>query len=81
MVEGVGDDGVLLAEERLEEAAVGVETGAVKDRVVRPEEAGDGGLEVLVHVLRTANESHGRHTESALLHGACGGLDEARIVG
>ena len=41
VVERVGDDGVLLAEERLEEPAVGVEAGGVEDRVLRAEEARD----------------------------------------
>jgi hypothetical protein len=38
VVERVRDDGVLLAEERLEQAAVRVETGRVEDRRLGAEE-------------------------------------------
>ena len=41
MVEAVGNDGVLLAHQRLEHAAVGVETGGEYDRVVLAEVSGD----------------------------------------
>jgi hypothetical protein len=41
VVERVGDDRVLLAEQRLEEAAVGVEAGPVEDGVLGPEERAD----------------------------------------
>ena len=46
VVELVGDDRVLLAEERLEEAAVGVEARAEEDRVVGAEERRDPLLEL-----------------------------------
>ena len=48
VVERVRDDGVLLAEERLEQPAVGVEARRVEDRVLGAEEARDGRLELLV---------------------------------
>ena len=48
VVERVGDDRVLLAEQRLEEPAVGVEARGVEDRVLGAEEARDGRLELLV---------------------------------
>ena len=38
VVELVGDDGVFVVEQRLEQAAVGVEAGAVEDRVLGAEE-------------------------------------------
>ena len=42
VVEGVGDDRVLLAEQGLEEAGVGVEAGGVEDGVLGAEEAREG---------------------------------------
>ena len=42
MVKGVGDDGVLLAEERFEDTPVGIETGGVENRVLRAEIVGNG---------------------------------------
>jgi hypothetical protein len=41
VVERVGDDRVVLAEQRLEQAAVGVEARAVEDRVLGAEEGRD----------------------------------------
>ena len=38
VVERVGDDRVLLAEQRLEQAAIGVEAGGIEDRVLHAEE-------------------------------------------
>ena len=76
VVEGVGDDRVLLAEQRLEEAAVGVEAGGVEDRVLGAEEARETGLELLVDVLRAADEAHRGHAEAVLVEPALGGFDD-----
>ena len=45
MVQGVGDDGVLLAEQRLEHAAIGIEAGGEEDGVFHAEIIGDAALE------------------------------------
>ena len=52
------DDAILFAKQRFEQAAVGVEAAAVKDGIVRAEEPGKRGLEILVHALRAADEAH-----------------------
>ena len=57
-------------EQGLEEAAVGVEAGAVQHGVVEPEEARELGLELPVDVLRAADEAHARHAEAALGRGS-----------
>src|SRR5690606_41705066 len=62
VVERVGDDRVLLAQQRLEQPAVGVEAGGVEDRVLGAEETGDGLLELLVQVLRS--EEHTSELQS-----------------
>ena len=46
VVQRVGDDDVLLAEERLEQSAVRVEARGVEDGVLGGQEAGDGRLEL-----------------------------------
>ena len=66
VVEGVGDDRVVLAEQRLEEPGVGVEAGRVENRVLATEECADPRLELAVDVLRTADEAHRRHAVAAL---------------
>ena len=81
VVQRVGDDGVLGVEQGLEHSPVGIEARSVKDGVLRMEIFGDGLLESLVHVLRTADEAHGRHAVAADVHHLLGGLDEAGIVG
>ena len=80
MVEGVADDGVVGGEQRLEEAAVGVEAGGVEYGVLGVEVVGDGFLQLLVQVLGAADEAYGAHAVAALVHGLLGGLDQARVV-
>ena len=81
MVQGVGDDGVLGGQERLENAAVGVEAGRVEDGVIGMEVIGDGLLQFLVDVLGAADEADGGHAVAARFHGLFGGRDEAGAVG
>ena len=80
VVEGVGDDGVLLGEQWLEDTAVGVEAGGVENGVLGVEEAADGGLQLLVDVLGAADEAHAGHAVAAAVHHPLGALDEARVV-
>ena len=54
MVEAVGDDHVLVVEEQLEHATVGVRSGGEHDRVVLAEVFCDGRLELTVRRLRAA---------------------------
>ena len=80
VVEGVGDDGVLLGEERLEDTAVGVEAGGVENRILGAEEVGDGLFELLVDVLAAADEADGGHAEAAGVHRALGRLNQTGVV-
>jgi hypothetical protein len=72
VVQGVGDDGVLLAEDRLEQAAVSVPAGTVKDRIVLAEKAGDGVFELLrepamfCQVASSAGSSAGKPARSGV---------------
>ena len=81
VVQGVADDGVLRPENRLEEARVGVEAGGVEDGVVGLEEIRNRFLEILVQVLRPADEPHRGHAEAVVLERPRGGLDDRRVVG
>ena len=81
MVQGVGDDGVLGGEERLEHAAVGVEAGRVEDGVIGMEIVGDGFLELLVDVLGAADEADGGHAVAARVDRFLGGGREPGAVG
>ena len=78
VVQGVGDNGILFAQKRFEEAAIGVETGGEEDRIVHAQKPGQRGFQFPVQVLRPADEPHGRHAKAPWLHrglgGASGGL-------
>jgi hypothetical protein len=61
VVQAVADDAILLVEDGLEQAAVGVEARRVEDGVVGAQERTERGLQLLVHGLRAADEPHRRH--------------------
>jgi hypothetical protein len=61
----VGDEHVLLAEQRLEHARIGVHAGRKQQRVLGAEERREPPLELAVDVLRSADEPHGRHAVAA----------------
>ena len=81
VVQLVGDDRVLRAEQRLEDAAVGVEAGGEQDGVLGAEELRDPALQLQVQVLRAADEPDAGHAEAALVHGALRRGDDVRVVG
>ena len=81
VVEGIGDDGVLIGQEGFEDTAVGVEAGSIEDGVLGAEELGDFLLQFLVQVLAAADEADGGHTVAAGVHTLLGGFDELGIVG
>ena len=80
VVEGIGDDSVLVGEQRLEETAVGIETSRIEDGVLGAEEIGDGLFELLVGVLRTADETHRSHAVSARVHTVLSRLNEFAVI-
>ena len=79
MVEGIGQDRVILAQQRLEEPAVGVEAGDVQDRIVGAEEAADLLLELFVYILRAADEAYAAHAVAVGVERLAGGLDHLRM--
>ena len=80
VVERIGDDRVLGAEKRFENAAVGVEAGGVENRILRAEIVGDSLFQFFVDILASADETYGRHAVAAAVHGAFGRFDQPWIV-
>ena len=80
VVERVGDDGVAVVEKRLEHSTVGVEARRKEDGVLVAEPGGQPCLQLAVDVLRTADESHRRHAEAALLQRASRSLEQTWVV-
>ena len=80
VVEGIGNDGVLFGEQRLEHSAVCVEAGGVKYGVLGLEIVADGCFKLFVDVLGAADEAHGRHSEAPFLHHSGGCLHQTRVV-
>jgi len=64
VVEFITDDGVLGPQQRFEQAAIGVESGSVKNDVLGSQEARKAFLQVAMDILGTANESHGTQAET-----------------
>ena len=81
MVQGIRDDSVFLAEQWLEQTTVSVETCGVKDRVLSLEIVGDGCFQLLVQILRSTDETNGRHTITVCIHGFFRGLDQSLVIG
>ncbi len=81
MVERVGDDRIGFAEQWLEQAAVGVEAGGVKDGVLGAEELGDARFQLLVQVLGAADEAYRGHAEAMGVQRVLGRGDQRRVVG
>jgi len=81
MVEGVGDDRVLLAEERLEDGAIGIEAGGEEDRIVHAEIGGDAPLERQVKVGGAADEADRGHAEAVTVEAFLGRRHQGRMVG
>ena len=69
VVQLVGDHRILGPQDRLEQAAVGVPAGRVEDRVFRAEELGDRSLQLLVGLLRAADEADRRHAVAPAIEG------------
>ena len=67
MVEFVADHGVLRPKQGFEQTTVGVEARAVEDGVLGPEEFAQPGLELLVDLLRPADEAHARQPVTPLV--------------
>ena len=81
VVELVRVEPVRLVEDRGEEALVGRPAGHVEDRVVGAEEGGDLRLELLVELLRAADEADGPEARAPAVDRLLLRLADARVVG
>jgi hypothetical protein len=81
VVQGVADDRVLGAQQRLEQPGVGVEAAGVEDRVLGADERRDAPLELAVLVLGAADEAHRGDPEPVLVDAALGGRHHLGVVG
>jgi hypothetical protein len=61
MVQRIGNDCVLVAKQRFEKTAIGVETGGIEDRILHAQERRDPRLQFLMLLLRAADEADRRH--------------------
>uniref|UniRef100_A0A0N4Z404 LigA n=1 Tax=Parastrongyloides trichosuri TaxID=131310 RepID=A0A0N4Z404_PARTI len=81
MVQRVGNDRVVLTEQWLEDAAVGVEGGGEQDGVLKAEVVGDGALQLLVDLQRAADEANRGRARAPLFLRLDPGLGDALVAG
>ena len=81
VIELVADHSILLAQERLEEAAVRVEAAPVENAVVGAQKRGERRFERLVLALRAADEADRRHAESVAIEAILRGGNDPHVVG
>lgn len=81
MVQLVGDDCVIGAEEDFEDSAVGVKTRGEQDGVLGAHERRDGALEVTMLGLGAADEPHAGHPEAPLVQCFTRRCYDVRVVG
>src|SRR3954469_6220309 len=86
VIEGVGDDGILLGKQRLEKAAVGVEAGGVEDGFLHSDKIAEPLFQFFMLILRATDEADAGHAIAALIQrrprrGDDGGLiRQAQII-
>ena len=68
MVQAVGDDRILRPQQRLEQTAIGVETGGEQDRIILAQELRQALLQLAVNVLGAADEADGGHAKTLVIH-------------
>ena len=61
MVQRIGNDRIVFAQERFEEAAIGIKARRIKDRIFKPQERGYARFQLFVFFLCAANEADRRH--------------------
>jgi len=81
VIQRIGDDRVGLLEQRLEHAAVGVETGGEQDRFVLAQMFGDGEFEFAMQGLRAADEADRGHAEAEAVERVMRRGDDFRMIG
>ena len=80
MIELIRDDRVFWRQTGFEKAGIRVESGRVKDRIVEFMEIGDLSLELLMDVLRAADEPHRAHSKAMRGQSILCCLDDSWVV-
>ena len=80
MVERVADNGIFIREQGFKDTAVGIKASSIEYRVFGLEIVADSDFKLFVNVLRTANKTHTRHTESSFVHHLLGTLYQTGII-
>lgn len=70
VVQCITDDAIHFGQQRFEHATVRVEAGGIEDGVFRAVEARQLVLQLLVDVLRAADEAHAAHAVAVRIEGA-----------
>ena len=81
VVEAVGNNRVVLAQQRFEHPTIGVEGGGEQDRIFLAEIGGDCAFQLLVDALRAADEADRGQSCAPLLRRRIPGGNHARIAG
>ena len=80
MIQFIGDDGVFGSEQCLEEASIGIETGAIENRIFRSQELAEFRFELFVDALGAADESNAGQAIAPFIEcGFCGGGDRRML--
>ena len=80
MVQFIRDDGIALIQNRLEQPAIGVKTRAVQDRIRHPEKFAQPAFQLLVNLLRPADEAHRCQPVTPAFKRLPRGLNNLRMV-
>ena len=80
MIEFVGNDGVVLFEQRFKQSAVGVKARSVKYRVFRSQKGAKLGLQLFMNGLRATDKTHARQPIAPLIQGFARRTHNRRMV-
>ena len=81
MVERIGEDSVLLAQDRLEQTSIGVEAARIEDGVFGIEEMRYPRFQQLVFLLGATDETNRRQAVAVAVERLLGRADEVLTVG
>ncbi len=79
VVEFVGNNCILVVEQRLKHAPIGVEGGRVQNGVFGAQKISQLPFQLLVNVLRAADKPHRRHAVAVRINGFLGGFHHAGV--
>ena len=80
VVQGIGNDRVMLAKERLKHAAICIKTGSIQNRVLHLQVVRKTGFQLHVQIRCSADKADGRHAKTVAVQGLFGGLYQCRMI-